>query len=333
MPLRKPALLSIITSSIAECEWNTLYLSDTRHHPFKLQIYNNDKSYRILIYIWNITPGGRKRPVDEYRIQPTGLYNNRFASEPNTKTLILGWWEDGEVFAGWDYQKHTGILGKSSSFQIREQYLRDAYEFGFSAYNKGNEEVAIAFKPNFFIEYIKSLESLHSFVESEEDLSVLESIAKDPEVVNDTQIELTTEKRRIALQTVRKKLRDSSFQNRVLTAYNYRCAMCGLQLDLVQAAHIVPVSHEQGTDYTSNGMALCALHHYAYDRGLVFVDEEYSIELNQNKLNKLRAISRDEGLEEFTEALRALILLPPAISDRPHRDYLSIANSLRLAAS
>lgn len=330
--LSKTALLSIVTHSISECGWNVLYLSDPSIHPFSLQIYRDDESYRVRIYIWNITPGGNNRPLDEYRIQPTGLPNQCFEPESSGYTLILGWWDGVGVFTGFDYGKHTGILGTSSSLQIREQYLRNAHINGFSACDKGNEEIAIAFKPSFFIEYVKDLESLHGFGESEYDLGVLKTIAENPYTVNDAEIESTSWTRRTVIQTVRKRLRDSSFQDRVLTAYNYRCAICGVQLDLVQAAHIVPVSHEDGTDHTSNGMALCALHHYAYDRGLVFVDENYSIELNERKVSKLREISRDEGLEEFTEALRALILLPPSTSDRPHRDYLLIANSLRLAA-
>lgn len=330
--LQKDDLLNIVTRSISECGWNVLYLENSVTHPFRLQIYRDDESYQVRIYIWNITPGGQKRPSDEYRIQLTSLPNQCFEPEPNGYTLILGWWDGGGVFAGFDYGKHTGILGKSSSLQIREQYLRNAHINGFSACDKGNEEIAIAFKPSFFTEYVKNLESLHSFGESEYDLNVLETVAKNPYTVNDAEIESTSWTRKTVIQTVKKRLRDFSFQDRVLTAYSYRCAMCGVQLDLVQAAHIVPVSHDDGTDHTSNGMALCALHHYAYDRGLVFVDEDYSIKFNEKKRCKLRTISRDEGLEEFTEALRALIILPPSTSDRPHRDYLSIANSLRLAA-
>ncbi|GAB4327688.1 MAG: hypothetical protein OHK0047_13660 [Leptolyngbyaceae cyanobacterium] len=332
--LTKADLLGIVIRSISECGWNVLYLENPVTHPFRLQLYRNDEDYRIRVYIWNLTHGGGSaRPRSEYRIQITGLSTNYFEPEIGGKTLILGWWDEVGVFAGFDYNKHSGILGSSPSIQIREQYLRNAHINGFSACDKGNEEIAIAFKPSFFIEYVRDLEPLHGFGESQYDLSVLETVAENPYAVNDEEIESTSWTRQTVIQTVKKRLRDSSFQDRVLTAYNYRCAMCGIQLDLVQAAHIVPVSHEDGTDQTSNGMALCALHHYAYDRGLVFVDEDYSIELNQGKLNKLRAISRDDGLGEFTEALRALILLPPATSDRPHRDYLSIANSLRLAAS
>lgn len=329
--LTKTDLLSIITRSIADCGWNVLYLSDS--HPFRLQIYRDDESYRVRIYIWNITSGGNHRPPDEYRIQLTGLPKRSFEPELNKgKTLILGWWSGSNVFAGWDYRKHTGILGKSPSIQIREQYLRNAHLNGFSICDKGNEETAIAFKPNFFVEYVRNLESLHGFGESKDDLNVLENVAHDPDLVNDREIESITKSRQTVIQTVRRKLRDSSFQDRVLTAYTYRCAICSVQLDLVQAAHIVPVFHEHGTDQTSNGIALCALHHYAYDRGLVFIDEKYSIQINQNKVNKLRAVSRDSGLEEFTDALRSLIILPPTISDRPHVDYLRIANELRLAA-
>ena len=331
--LTKTDLLSIITRSISECGWNILYLSDVNIHPFRLQIYREDESYRVRIYIWNITPGGNPRPPDEYRIQLTGL-SKQLEPEPNNgKTLILGWWAGSDVFAGWDYRKHTGILGKSPSIQIREQYLHNAHLNGFSTCDKGNEEIAIAFKPNFFVEYVKNLESLHGFGESKDDLNILESVAHDPDSVNDIETKLISKSRQTVIQTVRKKLRDSSFQNRVLTAYTYRCAICCVQLDLVQAAHIVPVFHEHGTDQTSNGIALCALHHYAYDRELVFIDEKYSIQINQNKVNKLRAVSRDSGLEEFTDALRALIILPPTISDRPHVNYLKIANDLRITAS
>jgi putative restriction endonuclease len=329
----KPELLNIITRSISECGWSILYLSDPTIHPFRLQLYKADENLRIRVYIWNLTHGGgAKRPRNEYRIQITGLSTNYFEPELGGKTLILGWWDEAEVFAGFDYNKHSDILGSSPSIQIREQYLRNAHVNGFSICNKGNQEIAIAFKPNFLVEYIRNLESLHGFGESESDLNLLETVAEQPETVNDTAIEAVSPNRRIVITSVRKKLRDVSFQERVLTAYGYRCAICGIQLDLVQAAHIVPVSHDAGTDLTSNGIALCALHHYAYDRGLVYVDENYSVEINQNKVEQLRAIHRDSGLEEFIGSMRDLIILPPAISDRPHIEYLRLANSLRLTA-
>ena len=42
--------------------------------------------------------------------------------------------------------------------------------------------------------------------------------------------------------------------------------MCGIQLGLIDAAHIIPHSNEKGTDDLDNGISLCPLHHRAYDR-------------------------------------------------------------------
>jgi putative restriction endonuclease len=299
-----------------------------------MQIYRNDDSYRIRVYVWNLTHGGgTARPKNEYRIQIASLNENRFEPEIGGKTLILGWWNEAEVFAGFDFNKHSDFLGSSPSIQIREESLRNAHIKGFFPCNKGNQEIAIAFKPNFFVEYVKNLESLHSFGNSEGDFKILEAVAEEPQAINDSALMQTSYTRRTTIVSIRKKLRDTSFQERVLTAYGHRCAICGIQLNLVQAAHIVPVSHEQGTDLTSNGIALCALHHYAYDRGLVYVDEDYSIKVNERETMQLKTITRDGGLDKFVEGLRALILLPPSIPDRPYAEYICIANKLRLAST
>ena len=49
-------------------------------------------------------------------------------------------------------------------------------------------------------------------------------------------------------------MRDARFRKNVLVAYGYRCAISGIQLDLVDAAHIIPVEHERGTDELRNGI-------------------------------------------------------------------------------
>jgi putative restriction endonuclease len=66
--------------------------------------------------------------------------------------------------------------------------------------------------------------------------------------------------------------RDPKFRQRVLTAYEYRCAVCGFDLRLgsvpvgLDAAHIR--WHQYGgPDREANGLALCALHHKVFDLG------------------------------------------------------------------
>jgi len=277
--------------------------------------------------VWNLTHGGGKaRPTDEYRIQITGV--NQFEQEIGGKTLILGWWKEGEVFAGFDFNKHKGALGFSPSIQIREQALRKAYIKGIAPWTKENQEIAIAFRPDFFVEYVKNLESLHSFGESTNDLEILSEVTENPDAVNDTHIATITAERQITVFNVKKKIRNNSFKSRILTSYSNRCAFCSVQLKLIDAAHIVPVQYD-GTDETSNGIALCALHHRAYDKNLVTFNEEYQILYNEKEFKTLKEIGLDGGADKFVEDLRAIINLPPTINDRPHIEYIRTANEIR----
>lgn len=324
---RKHELLDLLIQSIKDDGWNIIYLSDPKYHPFRLKIYNDTTTFNIRIYIWNLTHGGgAMRPVDEYRIQITGV--DHFELEPDGKTLILGWWQEGGVFAGFDYNKHIGTLGFSPSIQIREEALRKAYRNGIAPWTKENNEIAISFRPDFFVEYIINLESLHSFGESSSDLNILEEVTESPETVNDLTLASVSSDRKVAVTNVKKKIRDNSFKSRVLTSYSNTCAFCGLQLKLIDAAHIIPVQHD-GTDETSNGISLCALHHRSYDRNLVTFNDEYQILVNENQIRKLSEKGLDGGFDSFLRGLRAIIHLPPTISDRPHVEYVKLANELR----
>lgn len=325
---RKYDLLDNVVQSINDCGWNVLYVGDISSHPFLLKVYNNGESYLLRIYIWNLTHGGgAARPKEEYRIQITGA--NHFENHKGEKTLILGWWGEVGVFAGFDYTKHIGKLGFSPSMQIREEYLRKALINGFSPCDKGNNEIAIAFRPDFFMSYVQSLEQLHGFGTSKKDFKVLETVSDQPLELNTELIDQVSKQRQTAVIQLSKKLRDTSFKARVLTAYGNKCAFSGMQLKLVDAAHILPVSHASSTDDTANGIALSALYHRAYDKGLVTFNEKYQIIVNANEMKKLREIGFDGGMEKFVKDLRPIINVPPAVTDRPHLNFIKEANKLR----
>ena len=66
--------------------------------------------------------------------------------------------------------------------------------------------------------------------------------------------------------------RDPNFRGKVLMAYEYRCAFCGLDIRLrnvsvgLEAAHI-KWRQAHGPDTEENGLALCATHHKLFDFG------------------------------------------------------------------
>lgn len=265
--------------------------------------------------------------IDEYRIQITGV--TRFEQREGEKTLILGWWEQVGVFAGFDFNHHNGRLGASPSIQIREENLRNALINGFSACDRGNSEIAIAFRPDFFGDYVRDLEELHQLGESQNEVEIIEQVAAGNLKINSAAVKELPEERQITIAIVNRNLREKSFTKRVLTAYGSQCAFSGMQLKLVDAAHILPVNEPTSTDETSNGIALSALYHRAFDRGLVTVNEQYQIIVHDQKLKQLKEIGYDGGMSKFRDLLRPVIIVPPAINDRPNVNFIIEANRLR----
>lgn len=284
----------------------------------------------LKIYVYGLTHGGGLRHENEYRIQ---VHVRRFEEASDYKTLVLGWQEELNVFAGFDVRKHRGNLGYSSSIQMRRESLERAVLNGVATHDKGNNEIVISFLPDFFMDYVTNLEALHSFGESERDIEVLEAAieegANEEKAFNDEAINEASQPRRETVADTRRKVRQSSFNRRVLTAYGYQCAFCSIQLKLIDAAHIIPVKTPYSTDRTSNGIVICPLHHRAYDNSLITFNEKYETLRNEKKLAYLRHIGQDGGMERFLDALRPMIHVPPAVSDRPHVDYVIEANKLR----
>jgi HNH endonuclease len=66
--------------------------------------------------------------------------------------------------------------------------------------------------------------------------------------------------------------RDPQFRQRVLTAYEYRCAVCGFDVRLGSVPIALDAAHIRwhqagGPDREGNGLALCVLHHKTFDLG------------------------------------------------------------------
>ncbi|MGQ7145999.1 phosphorothioated DNA-binding restriction endonuclease, partial [Escherichia sp. SS-MK2] len=83
------------------------------------------------------------------------------------------------------------------------------------------------------------------------------------------------------LQQIRKQ-RDPLFRKNVLRAYNYQCAICGFNMRhddttvALEAAHIKWKQHG-GPCEIPNGLALCAIHHKAFDKGSIGLDENMRV--------------------------------------------------------
>lgn len=94
------------------------------------------------------------------------------------------------------------------------------------------------------------------------------------------------------------KKRDPQFRQRVLTAYEYRCAVCGFDVRLGSVSIALDAAHIRwfqagGPDVESNGLALCVLHHKIFDLGAFSVSKD----------GLLLVSDQAHGSEGFQEAL------------------------------
>ena len=121
--------------------------------------------------------------------------------------------------------------------------------------------------------------------------------------------------RRYALAERRVRLHQHQFRIQVLRAYRGRCTICALrEPSLVQAAHIVEDTHEQGVAAVRTGLALCAIHHLAYDRMVLGIDREGVVHIAERLLQEVDGPMLREGIQGFHGAG---IQLPARRTDRP----------------
>ena len=101
----------------------------------------------------------------------------------------------------------------------------------------------------------------------------------DPDMIHPVDLTL---RRQYAHATVRQRLHQRVFRERVLIAYQSQCALCRLRHpELLDAAHIKEDS-EGGEPVVPNGLAMCAIHHRAFDAQVLGIRPNYVIEIRQD---------------------------------------------------
>jgi putative restriction endonuclease len=119
--------------------------------------------------------------------------------------------------------------------------------------------------------------------------------------------------------------RAKAFSRVVAAAYGQRCAMCGQGMSHpsgrteIESAHIVSRS-VRGADDVRNGLALCRVHHWAFDNYLVGIRPDGSLEVPQ-------AAAAMIGNESLASLNGAKLIVPSDPAHRPHPDALTWAST------
>jgi len=108
-------------------------------------------------------------------------------------------------------------------------------------------------------------------------------------------------------------VRDQAFRLVVIPAYDRRCALCGIRIitpegrTVVEAAHIIPWAKSKNDDIR-NGMALCPLCHWGFDKGMLGVSDSYTVITS-------RAIGIEPNFPGLLQMLSGRGIIPPANRD------------------
>jgi putative restriction endonuclease len=121
--------------------------------------------------------------------------------------------------------------------------------------------------------------------------------------------------RRYARRLTLKRLHQIVFRPRVLRAYESGCAVCRLRhAPLLDAAHILPDRHARGEPVVPNGLAMCKIHHAAYDANILGIRPDRVVEVRDDILTEIDGPMLRHGLQEMHGST---IFLPRSRRDHP----------------
>lgn len=120
--------------------------------------------------------------------------------------------------------------------------------------------------------------------------------------------------------------RSAAFSREVKRAYENYCAVCKIRrfsvsgYPEVEAAHIYP-KEKDGSDDFRNGVALCKLHHWAFDSGLIALSDDLVVIVKESILS-------DENYKDIYRYANSRILDSNKLEVSPHRIYLNAHREL-----
>ncbi len=101
-----------------------------------------------------------------------------------------------------------------------------------------------------------------------------------------------------ATAVAKRRLHQHRFRELVVAAYRESCAVCRLRHpESLDAAHILEDRDERGNPEVPNGLALCRIHHGAFDTNILGISPEYEIHIRSDILEEKDGPMLKHGLQ------------------------------------
>lgn len=282
--------------------------------PALAELRVEGKHVPVALFVSRVGVTGRERDGIERRAQnPVG--QPMVDPRPERDPLLLGLWESDPRLAvkrpllvAFDAYRRLGRTTRFSMF-VSVESLRTALEKGWSVGQNTSGETIRCFAPP-----LLGLSYAADRAGAPPDTSEMQAAIDGSGllVADEPEIPAAAERARRAGTTL---LRDARFSRRVIGAYEGRCAMCGLEIDLVQGAHIYPVSAPGSSDEPWNGIALCGNHHLAFDKHVVGVRSGSLEVLFDHRV--LEQVSGSPAVRAFVDGTFSRLAVPVNRAARP----------------
>lgn len=303
---------------------------------------------RARLYLWTVTADRSAegaRPAGEHKIQlilPDQEKGTKASLEAtDAYTALLGYSADFGVFVGWEaplYQR----FAYSRNVQCREELLREARSTGWAVAPprklSNAEEVRVAFTPGNLAHYLRTSRGADSSGQKGRwreayFLARTPNVKAPPPPKKEKDLEAYVEKERQRVAATRL-TRDATFGPRVKKEYDYACAVCAVQLEIVEGAHIIPVRQAGSSDEAWNGISLCPNHHELFDGSAFVIAPDLLVRVDTERVEYLKDNDVDEGIEILTD-FSGKAIQPPHFwgMNAAHRERMQGALKQRVQAA
>lgn len=337
MAVNTNSLIYFLTDAIAAYTEDFTLIRRANPVLFKM----NGITYSVHISSVHDSGKGRDNP-DEQRIQiQRPVIDTQRARQGNQiVTLFIGFFPDGNVFSAWEPEHVFSQNPKDGgTVYARFSHNQIASDMGAAvresrSNNLKRKVVTISLRAEalgFYCENWPLLHTLNVGVDAERLMNsaatMIEADTKPGKT--ETQITVAGQRKQVTI-TRRAFARSPKFRDDIMRAYGGSCCVCGRQLGLVQAAHIIPHNHPESVDHISNGLALCVEHHKFYDDVLLLPAAGQRFHLNELRVEHLRNIGQDSGIDAVRVLAQTNYKVPDHVPSRPNDDYLERGRLIRL---
>ncbi|WP_162888553.1 HNH endonuclease [Dechloromonas sp. HYN0024] len=260
--------------------------------------------------------GSHARKAYELRFQNPGS-RKPVEAPAGALPILLGYWEKDNqaIFVA---TQGASRLGREARFSIlfRDSVVKEALANGWAIYTSSNQEQIFAFQPSLLPTYV---ELLYRGIDSTVISSTSGEIATAAIAAGLLEDETEGGKER-ARRAVSQVIRNSAFGQAVVTAYQKKCALCGLGAGMVQGAHIYPASAPGSLDKVWNGIALCCNHHTAFDAFKIWIDpNSYAVKFHPD----LVALAKSDPIvQRFLDTTFKAMTMPSDAAAKPRAAML-----------